>query len=261
MLEKTGVPTKEQIDSAFPSEERMKKGPFVVVECFQKIPCNPCFTACNRDGIKAFEDINDLPDVDHDNCNGCTLCVSKCPGLAIFVVDMTYSEDKALLKIPYEFLPLPQEGDRVMGLSHGGEEVEKVEVIKVQNPKGFDKTPVISLAVSKDKVKVIRSIKVPKERDRSEDEIVCRCSDVTLEEVRELIRTGHTTFDEIKKISRIGMGPCQGRTCSQLVIREIASITGQDPSSLLPGTYRPIVKSLEMGKVIEALEKEEQENK
>jgi Fe-S-cluster-containing hydrogenase component 2 len=257
MLEKTGIPTKEQIDSAFPSEERMKKGPFVVVECFQKIPCNPCFTACNRDGIKIFEDINDLPNVDHENCNGCTLCVSKCPGLAITVVDMTYSEDKALLKIPYEFLPLPRKGDRVTGLSHGGEEVEEVEVVNVQNPKGFDKTPVISIATSKDKVKEIRSIKVPKERDRSRDEIVCRCSDVTLKEVRDLIHSGHTTVNEIKKISRIGMGPCQGRTCSQVVIREIASITGKDPSTLKPGTYRPVVRSVEMGKILEAMENEE----
>lgn len=57
--------------------------------------------------------------------------------------------------------------------------------------------------------------------------IVCRCSDVTLEEIRKLISEGYTTFDEIKRITRSGMGPCQGKTCGQIVQREIALATGQ----------------------------------
>ncbi|MCL4515802.1 MAG: (2Fe-2S)-binding protein, partial [Firmicutes bacterium] len=32
--------------------------------------------------------------------------------------------------------------------------------------------------------------------------IICRCEDVSLEEIRELIREGFTTLDEIKRISR-----------------------------------------------------------
>lgn len=56
--------------------------------------------------------------------------------------------------------------------------------------------------------------------------IICRCSDVTLERVRELIAQGYTSMDEIKRITRLGMGPCQGKTCSQLIMREIAAATG-----------------------------------
>ncbi len=36
------------------------------------------------------------------------VCVSNCPGLSIVVVDETYSEKEALVKIPYEFLPLAE---------------------------------------------------------------------------------------------------------------------------------------------------------
>lgn len=69
--------------------------------------------------------------------------------------------------------------------------------------------------------------------------IICRCSDVTQEEIRDLIRQGYTSFDEIKRILRVGMGPCQGRTCKQLVLRELATLTGQDISALDDGVHRP----------------------
>ncbi len=158
MLAVTGVPMAEDVERAFPSEERLAQGPVVVVECFQNIPCNPCYTACRTGAIKEFEDINDLPSVDHSLCNGCTLCVSNCPGLSIMVVDMTYSEEEALLKIPYEFLPLPVVGQVVKGLDRAGQEVCEVKVVRVVNSKVQDKTPVISIAVKKDFVKLVRNI-------------------------------------------------------------------------------------------------------
>ncbi|AOT68208.1 NADH-quinone oxidoreductase subunit I [Geosporobacter ferrireducens] len=158
MLERTGVPTIKDLKSVMPSEERLNKGPVAVIECFQNIPCNPCYTACNRNAIKEFDDINDLPNIDHEVCNGCGLCVSKCPGLAIMVMDMAYSENEALLKIPYEFLPLPKENDYVRGLDREGKYVCDVRVIKVMNPKAFDKTPILSIAVNKEFAKIVRNI-------------------------------------------------------------------------------------------------------
>lgn len=59
-----------------------------------------------------------------------------------------------------------------------------------------------------------------------ENTIICRCSDLSFKDIRDLIEDGYTTVEEIKRISRAGMGPCQGRTCSQLIMREIAKITG-----------------------------------
>ncbi len=160
MLKQTGIPTSEQVESVFPSYKRLNKGAAAVIECFQNIPCNPCFTACKRGAMKKFEDICDLPNIDHEKCNGCGLCIAKCPGLSIMVVDLTYSEDKALMKIPCEFFPLPKEGEVVKGLDRSGQYVADVTVVKVQDVKAFDKTQIVSIAVDKDKVKIIRNIKV-----------------------------------------------------------------------------------------------------
>lgn len=79
-----------------------------------------------------------------------------------------------------------------------------------------------------------------------EKTIVCRCSDVTLEEVRALIAQGYDTFDEIKRITRIGMGPCKGKTCTQLVLRELSAATGKPVAALKPQTTRPPVTGVRL---------------
>lgn len=160
MLETTGVPTPEQIEAAKPPGERRVNGPVVMVECFQKIPCDPCHTACKRGGFLPFEDINDLPRLDYDNCNGCGICISYCPGLAIFVVDETYSDQEALIMIPWEFLPIPKEGSIVRGLNRRGEEVAPVTVKKVSSSAKKNGARVITLAVPKKFTYEIRSIEI-----------------------------------------------------------------------------------------------------
>ncbi|HBB28460.1 MAG TPA: (2Fe-2S)-binding protein [Clostridiales bacterium] len=75
---------------------------------------------------------------------------------------------------------------------------------------------------------------------RDDNTIICRCSDVTLGEIRRLISEGYTSLDEIKRITRIGMGPCQGKTCGLLVLREIAMATGKDMRELKNHTNRPV---------------------
>lgn len=81
--------------------------------------------------------------------------------------------------------------------------------------------------------------------------IICRCSDVTLEEVRDAIRDGYTTFDEIKRVLRTGMGSCQGRTCMPLILREISIMTGVAIEDLTPGRKRPPVNAISLGAIAE----------
>ncbi len=160
MLNNTGVPTAEDIMGVFPTEERLAKGPVAVIECYQKIPCNPCYTACKLGAITPFDDINDLPNFISDKCTGCGLCVAKCPGLAIMVIDATYSETEAVMKIPYEFRPLPLEGSIVKGVDREGQYVDDIRIIKIQNPKRFDRTPIIWMAMKKEHIKVIRNFQM-----------------------------------------------------------------------------------------------------
>lgn len=82
--------------------------------------------------------------------------------------------------------------------------------------------------------------------------MLCRCSDVTLARVRELIDEGYESFDEIKRIARVGMGPCQGKTCGQMVLRELAARTGKQMKDLVPQSSRPPV----VGVALEAIAQE-----
>ncbi|NLC14842.1 MAG: 4Fe-4S binding protein [Firmicutes bacterium] len=143
MLMSTGVPSKQQIDGVTPPESRRKQGPFVVIECFQEIPCDPCYHSCRFGAIKPLESLNDIPQVDWDRCTGCGICVAACPGLAIFVVDEAFSDTECLIAIPYEFVPLPEKGDPVYLLDREGRRVGQGvahRVVPGRKPQG---TPVV----------------------------------------------------------------------------------------------------------------------
>ena len=158
MLERTGIPTDDDLEKVIPDKKRLAKGPVVIIECFQKIPCDPCAISCKLGAIKPFEDINDLPVVDFDKCTGCGICISSCPGLAIFVIDVNYSEKKSLIKLPHEMLPLPEKGEEVYALDRDGSILGKAKVVRVLKIK--NKTHIISLEVPKSMVMKVRSIKV-----------------------------------------------------------------------------------------------------
>ena len=160
MLIRDGIPTKDDIAKVTPSDERFSEGPVAVIECFQEIPCDPCVKACKRGAILMPRDINDLPKLDEKLCNGCGVCISMCPGLAIFVVDKTLSEDFAVVKLPYEYVPVPQQGQHVTGLSRAGEELGSFEVIKVTSGGKKNKTYTVSLAVPLELAMDVRDIAV-----------------------------------------------------------------------------------------------------
>ena len=144
-------------DLNLPSEERLKKGPVAVFECVENIPCNPCVDACPFKAV-SMEKITDAPKIDYEKCTGCGTCVSVCPGLAIFVVDL--SKEKALITIPYEFLPIPEKGDTVKALNRRGEIVGDAKIIGVK--KNENKTNTVTVEVKKEVGMIVRNIKVIK---------------------------------------------------------------------------------------------------
>ena len=119
------------------------------MECYQKIPCNPCQTACRFGAIQIGDDINEIPRRDEELCTGCGVCVAKCPGLSIMIVDGSKSDDTVEFRIPYEFLPLPQPGETVTGLDRAGQPICSARVLRVMNPPAFDRTPVVTLEVDR----------------------------------------------------------------------------------------------------------------
>jgi len=138
-----------------------KKNGLVIVECPQRIPCNPCNTSCPTEAILPFKDINDVPEIDYTKCTGCAMCVAACPGLACFVIDMTYGPEEALYKLPYEMLPLPQKGDKVQCLDRTGKAIAEGTVRNVTEPRK-DSTHVVHVSAPKKLINEIRAVRMVK---------------------------------------------------------------------------------------------------
>ncbi|MCE5264652.1 MAG: (2Fe-2S)-binding protein [Deltaproteobacteria bacterium] len=83
--------------------------------------------------------------------------------------------------------------------------------------------------------------------DPDEPVYICRCEEVTREEIEEAIRDGATTLSGVKKRTHAGMGLCQGRTCRKLIANMLAC--GQDAANIFPATFRPPVRTVRIGEI------------
>jgi hypothetical protein len=65
-----------------------------------------------------------------------------------------------------------------------------------------------------------------------------------MDEIREWIDRGYDTFNELKRLLRVGMGPCQGRGCQDIILREISRSRGIPLEQVEAGTVRPPSKPI-----------------
>ncbi|OFW62891.1 MAG: hypothetical protein A2Z35_04065 [Actinobacteria bacterium RBG_19FT_COMBO_36_27] len=80
--------------------------------------------------------------------------------------------------------------------------------------------------------------------NNEQGKLVCRCEEVTEEEVRQAIKDGARTLREIKMITRAGMGLCQGRSCSKIISRILAEETKKPLQMIKPSTFRPPLRPI-----------------
>ena len=83
------------------------------------------------------------------------------------------------------------------------------------------------------------------------DVIICRCEDVTLEDLTNCLEEGYTDFEDIKRILRVGMGPCQGNTCALLVQREIAKFLKKPLKEIPTQKIRPLISGVKLRSIVE----------
>jgi len=154
--QETGEVHLSDLAGHLPPKGRLSRGPVVVVECLEEIPCNPCATVCPSEAIRVEPSIKDLPVVDYDRCTGCGLCVAVCPGLAIFIVDVS-SPNQATIKLPYEMLLQPKIGGQVALLNRQGKRCGVGEVLAFSRQR---ETGVVTLAIDKKLAMQVRNIEV-----------------------------------------------------------------------------------------------------
>jgi sarcosine oxidase subunit alpha len=221
-------------DTVAPRLPEAEEGVVPVFHCTQEIPCDPCTAVCPQGAIQIdATDIRKLPTFIGEQlgktCIGCEKCVTICPGLAITLVDYR-QRDQVIVTIAYEFLKESIKiGDVVTVLDAEGTTLGNVEVVGVRAIRAFDRTLAVKVKAPKEYAKRIAGIQVQEEqvtvpmdyyvKHIADDTIVCRCERVTAGEIRALIRQGYRDINEIKAVSRAGMGSCGAKTCTSLIHR------------------------------------------
>jgi bacterioferritin-associated ferredoxin len=79
-----------------------------------------------------------------------------------------------------------------------------------------------------------------------DDMVICRCEEITKGTIKEAIRNGMQTLNGIKRITRAGMGLCQGQTCQRLVSQILAEELGLSIAEIEPTTARGPVRPLRL---------------
>lgn len=83
------------------------------------------------------------------------------------------------------------------------------------------------------------------------DIYLCRCENLTLADLHRLIDEGYIYMEEIKRISRCTMGPCQGRTCRDIIAKEIAKKLNISVTEVEVPTFRAPTKPIKLGALAE----------
>mgnify|MGYP000861574349 FL=1 len=231
-----------------------------VIHCTQEIPCNPCAALCPNGLIFVDDrDIRKVPEFLGNNycCQLCEQCVAGCPGLAITLLDYRSNADFPLVSIPYEFTRESiRQRDSVTVLDTQGNPLGDLEVLSVHQIKRSDRTLIVQVQAPKEYAKKIAGLRIQDQKvtkpldeyvtELHNDTIICRCERVTVGEIRELIRKGVRDINEIKTVTRAGMGACGSKTCNSLIHRLFRE-EGITNSEVVDNTKRPLFMEVPIG--------------
>lgn len=79
------------------------------------------------------------------------------------------------------------------------------------------------------------------------DNIICRCEEITEDEIRDAIRKFDLrTVNDVKRLTGASMGLCQGRSCEPLIKRIMAQETNRGLNQVQPLSRRPPTKPIKL---------------
>lgn len=251
----------------------------VLIDCPQDIPCNPCETSCRAfNAIKIGGEINQPPSISHENCHGCGLCLKACPGRAIRLVQYNYSDTLSAITTPYEFTPYPTLHLAVEVVNKQGENITTGEIVEVKPPKNKTECGTITFTVPKVHAFTSTTISIinrpisdtrissgtsinmantTSNTNNNEQDLkhsyVCRCEEVSYQDIITLIEQGYTTVNDIRRLKRVGMGQCRGLSCSGVIENILKRTLKKAPEEILfvkknrPTIFRPPIKRITLG--------------
>ncbi len=235
-------------------------GIFPVIHCKQEIPCNPCSTVCPEKSITmAGDPIKGRPLFD-GNCKGCMKCLTICPGLAITLVDFRKDPENPVVFLPYEISNIQvQKADTIACVDVDGNDLGSYTVLGARPTKESDHTWIVRVRVAKPIAKQVVGFtiqdkavgegiteEIPHDQIQ-DDEIVCLCERVTAGQIRDLVRQGATDMNQIKAITRSGMGPCGYKTCENLM-NQIFMAEKITREAIVKNVRRPLYIEVPLGK-------------
>ena len=91
----------------------------------------------------------------------------------------------------------------------------------------------------------------PQFRMPAGETLVCRCEEITAQQVIDTVALGCPGPNQMKSFLRCGMGPCQGRLCGLTVTELIARERGVSPQEVGHYRLRPPVKPITVGELAE----------
>ena len=201
-----------------PAPERRSR-PFVVADCLYGFACNPCTFACPHGAISK-PTTSSTPTIDYGKCVGCMECVHQCPGLAIFGYNT--QQNKLFLPIEYE----AHEGAEVFLVDNQGQPVGEGIIEKILlKPNKTNVARVKATTLHGDALLTARGFIAkellpppialkPAVQSEPDKAYVCHCEDIDLDALLRAIGPRRTiSIDEVKHITRLGMGTCRGKRC------------------------------------------------
>lgn len=232
--------------------------PVAIVDCDEDIPCNPCESACPRGAIKVGMDICNPPRLELERCDGCGRCVRICPGLAIVLLDRTVDPDRPRVTVPFEMPVVPSVGDEMWAVDGLGRPVGLAEVVRVRGV-GRDATALVTVEVEGKRALKIRGLRGRKKHIEKPEEIdrppvagsktICRCEDLDEGVVQRVLELGVLGAGAVRRLTRVGLGVCQGRYCRDALLGKILDYWPDLGERVGEVTVRPPLRPIKLWKL------------